>query len=107
MASALEAIREVYVLGGRLKLDGHHLIMEAPQPLPEAVRQAVREHKPAIMVALGAPMDVVVASIPEEIRPHLPQTLQVLSDDKLLSLVNWSIITAWQKAVGSLDAVAR
>ena len=97
---ALEVIREVYALGGRLRLEGGRLLMEAPQPLPEQIRKAVREHKPAIMVALGSPLDAAVASILEEIRPHLPSVLQGLPDGKLVVLMNWSIIAAWNRADG-------
>ena len=99
---ALEVIREVYALGGHLRLEGDRLLMEAPRPLPELVRKAVREHKPAIMVVLGAPLDAVVASILEEVRPHLPSVLQDLPDGKLLALVNWSIIAAWNRALTAL-----
>ena len=102
MASPLETMRQVYMLGGRLRLDGERLVMEAPEPLPASVRQAVREHKSAIMVALGAPFDVVLAGILAEIRPHLSPPLQGLSDEKLLVLVNWNILMAWEKARRSL-----
>jgi len=102
MPNALDTIREVYALGGNLRLEGDGLIMEAPRPLPEVVRKRVRQYKPAIMVAFGAPLDSVVAQVLEEIRPHLPRALQGLSDSKLLALVNWSIIVAWNKAMASL-----
>jgi hypothetical protein len=42
---------------------------------------ALKEHKPSIMVALGAPLDAVVPSILEEIRPQLPEALRRLSDE--------------------------
>jgi hypothetical protein len=99
---ALDVMRQVYALGGRLRLEEGNLFVEAPQPLPEAVRQAVREYKSAIMVALGAPLDAVAASVLEEIRPYLPESLRRLPDSGLLALVNWSIIAAWNVAVRRL-----
>ena len=104
MTNAIDVIRQVAMLGGQLSLkdDGVGLHVSVPAPLPEEVRQALREHKAAIMVALGAPLDTVVASVLEEIRPQLPPALQRLPDDKLLALVNWSIIVAWQRSMRSV-----
>ena len=101
--NALEIIRLVYAHGGKLTLDGETLRVSAPAPLPDSLRQALREHKPSIMVALGVPLDVVVCKVLAELRRHLPQSLQQLSDEKLLALVNWSIIVAWEKARQPLD----
>lgn len=97
--TALDVIRSVQLHGGELVLDGEKLRVRAPGPLPHDLMQQVREHKPAIMTALGAPMDAVIAGILAEIRPHLPTPLQPLPDDKLLALVNWSLIVAWEKAI--------
>jgi hypothetical protein len=55
------------------------------------------------MVALGAPLDVVVCRVLQELRQDLPQSLQQLPDEKLLTLVNWSIIAAWERAIQSLE----
>lgn len=101
--NALEVIRRVEALGGRLVLDDGKLKLQAPEPLPEELTAAVRQEKAAIMVALGAPLDTVVSEILEDIRPHLPESLRRLPDDGLLALVNWSIITAWGKSVCLLE----
>jgi hypothetical protein len=97
--SALDVIRRVERLGGRLELDGGNLRLRAPEQLPDDVVAAVSEEKAAIMVALGAHLDTVVSGILREMRPHLPSSLRRLPDDKLLVLINWSIITAWEKTV--------
>ena len=101
--SALDVIRRVEMLGGRLVLDGKSLRLQAEQELPDQVVADVSEEKAAIMVALGAPIDTAIGSVLEEIRPELPPSLRKLTDDKLLIMVNWSIIAAWQKAAARLD----
>ena len=97
--NAMDIIRAVYALDGKLTLEGDKLTVKAPAPLPDNLRQALREHKPSVMVALGAPLDVVAANILKEIRPNLSPVLRALSDDKLKVLVNWSIITTWERAI--------
>ena len=97
--SALEVIRRVELLGGRLMLEGDQLKLRAPEPLPEGVVADVSREKAAIMVALGAPLDTVVSMVLTEIRPNLPAALRQLPDDSLLALVNWSIIAAWETAI--------
>ena len=101
--SALDVIRRVEMLGGHLVLDGESLRLQADSVLPENVVAEVSENKPAIMVALGAPIDTVIGSVLEELRPELPPALRKLTDDKLLIMVNWSIIAAWQKAAGRMQ----
>jgi hypothetical protein len=97
----MDVIRRVEALGGQLVLADGSLRVRAPQPLPDDVMAALAEHKASVMVALGAPIDVIVASVLRELRPHLPRPLQVLPDDRLLVLVNWSIIAAFEKAIRS------
>ena len=105
--SALEVIRRVEVLGGRLVLDGESLRLQAEKALPSQVVAEVSEQKAAIMVALGAPIDTVVGSVLAEIRPELPPSLRKLPDDRLLVLVNLSILAAWQKAAAKFDQMHR
>jgi hypothetical protein len=97
--SALEVIRRVEALGGRLVLDAGKLKLRAPEPLPEELTAAVSDEKAAIMVALGAPLDTVISEVLKDIRPYLTKSLKRLPDDRLLVLVNWSIMAAWEKAV--------
>lgn len=97
--NALQIIRRVEANGGSLRIDGHELKVAAPVALPDELLAEVAEHKPAIMIALGAPMDAAVASILGAIRPYLAPALKKLPDDRLLALVNWNIITAWETAV--------
>jgi hypothetical protein len=101
--SALEVIRRVEAMGGRLVLDDGKLKLRAPAPLPEELTAVVSQEKAAIMIALGAPLDTVVSEILEDIRPQLPESLRRLRDDRLLALVNWSIITAWGRSVRALE----
>jgi hypothetical protein len=101
--NALEVIRRVEAMGGRLVLDKGKLKLRAAAPLPEELTAVVSQEKAAIMVALGAPLDIVVSHILEDIRPHLPKTLRRLPDDRLLALVNWSIITAWGRSLRVLE----
>jgi len=97
--NALDVIRQVQTHGGQLVLADGSLRVRAPEPLPGEVMAALAEHKASVMVALGAPLDAIVATLLLELRPHLPKPLQALSDDRLLVLVNWSIITAFEKAI--------
>ena len=105
--NALDVIRRVEVLGGSLVLDGHQLRLRASHALPDDVVTAVGEQKAAIMVALGAPIDTVVGAILHEMRPQLPEGLRKLPDDRLLVLVNWSIIAAWEKTVQKFGSGGR
>ncbi len=105
--TALDVIRRVEVLGGRLVPDGESLRLQAEKALPQQVLADVSEQKAAIMVALGAPIDTVVASVLAEIRPELPPSLRKLPDDRLLVLVNLSILAAWQKTAAKLDQMNR
>ena len=97
--NALDVIRQVQTHGGQLVLAKGSLRVRAPEPLPDEVMAALAEHKATVMVALGAPLDVVAASVLQELRPHLPKSLQAVPDDRLLVLVNWSIIAAFEKAI--------
>ena len=72
--SALDVIRRVEACGGRLTVENGELKLRAPAALPEDVMQAVSGEKPAIMITLGAPLDVTVANILDDIRPHLSPT---------------------------------
>ena len=47
----------------------------------------------AMLLTFG--LGTVVGAVLEEIRPELPPSLRKLPDDRLLVLVNWSIIAAW------------
>jgi len=85
----LEVVRQVYLYGGKLTVDGDTLRICGPEPLPDDLRRALRKHKPAIMVALGTPLDTAILAAVGDIRPYLPQALQRLSDDTLLILVKW------------------
>lgn len=98
--TALEILRRVHSYGGRVSLgEGGKLVLEAPAPLPDDLRMAIREHKPSIMVALGAPLDAVISEVLADIRPFLPEAMKQLSDEKILVLVNWGIIGAWEHVV--------
>jgi hypothetical protein len=97
--SALEVIRRVEVLGGHLVIEEGHLKVRASAPLPDEILAAVRNEKASIMVALGEPLDTVLSGVLDDIRPHLPETLRNLADDRLLVLVNWTILNALNASV--------
>jgi hypothetical protein len=102
-ASVIELIRKVESFGGQITRDGGDLHVTAPEPLPEDLLVALAKEKPAVMIALGAPFDVAISTILNEIRPNLPPALRTLSDTKLLALINWSVMEAWVKALRKLE----
>ena len=97
--SPLAVIREVYALGGRLLLEGDRLVMQAPEPLPESVRTLVRQHKPELMAALGAPVESVLRSMLCDLRTRLPPSLATLSDESLLRLLTMTLLYCWKDAI--------
>ena len=105
--NALEVLRQVEAHGGHVLLDGRELRVRAPRPLPDHVMDALSAKRESVMIALGAPLDTVVSGILDDIRPQLPPGLRLLPDDKLLALVNWSIIAAWEKTVQKLGSGGR
>jgi hypothetical protein len=103
--NALEIIEEIRKLDADVCLEDDKLVIRGSgNRLPDDLRDALREHKIEVMVALGAPMDRAIASVLAEIRPHLPLSLRNVPDSKLLILVNWSIINAWATAVRKLGS---
>ncbi len=101
-ASAYELLQRVRLLGGSITVRGSDIEIEAPAAIPDDLLSEIREQKPALMVALGAPFDDAVASILQELRPNLPPGLRNLPDSKLLVMVNWTIMAAWQKTIEKL-----
>jgi len=98
--NAIEIIDAVRRHGGSFVVNDGKLLLRGNGPrLPEELLQAIREHTPSIMIALGVPMDRVVASTLRELRPNLPAALRALPDEKLHALVDWSIIAAWERTV--------
>ncbi len=66
--SAVEVIRRVEILGGRLFVDEDgKLRVQAQEPLPQQLVDDIAADKPAIMVALGTPMNTVIHSVLGEI----------------------------------------
>jgi hypothetical protein len=100
-SSAFQLLQRVKALGGSVSFSGDDLQVEAPSPLPPDLMDQLRQEKPAILVALGAPFDTAIASILKELRPNLPVSLRDLSDTKLLVMVNWSIMEAWGRQSGA------
>jgi hypothetical protein len=98
--NAIEIVEQVRSHRADLALvDDRLVVCGAADPLPDELRQALSDHKAELMIALGSPIDRTAASIIADIRPHLPKALRQLPDDRLLVLVNWSIIAAFEKAV--------
>jgi hypothetical protein len=75
------------------------LVQGAVDRLPDDLRLELREHKAELMLALGVPLNITIATILAEIRPHLPPALRKLPDDRLLTLVNWTLISAFETAI--------
>ena len=98
--NAIDIIEQVRAHNAELVVSDDRLLVRGRSaPLPEDLEQALREHKAELLVALGVPIDRTVSSILRELRPHLPAPLRRLPDDRLLVLVNWSIIAAFDAAV--------
>lgn len=99
LMNALEVIRRVEALGGRVILETEGLRLQADGPLPEDLVSAVAREKIAIMLALGAPLSTAITSVLTELRPHLSPALRRLPDEKLIILINWSIMAAYEQAI--------
>ena len=98
--NAVEIIEKVREHDAELVVEKDRLLVRGrASPLPDDLRQALQEHKAELMVALGVPLDRTVAFVLAELRPHLPKALRGLPDDRLLVLVNWSIMAAFDKAI--------
>ena len=100
--NALSIAQAVQELSATLLVAHGQVVVRSRGPLPEELQQEVRAHKAELLIALGMSMDQTVASILGDLRPYLPQPLQRLSDDRLLALVNWSIMAAWGRALNEV-----
>ncbi len=100
MTTALSVIEEVRRHNLELVLQDSKLIVRGRgERLPDELRASLREHRAAIMIALGAPIEKAVATILAELRPNLPPSLRRLPDGDLLALINWTIIACWEKTI--------
>jgi len=96
----MEIIEKVREHDAELVVENDRLLLRGRSgPLPEDLQQAPRQHKAELLIALGVPLDRTVAFVLAEPRPHLPKPLRGLPDDRLLVLVNWSIMAAFEAAV--------
>ena len=87
---------EVYVEDSKLRVRG------AGEPLPDFLRDELREHKVEGMVALGEPADVALDTILTDLKPYLPAALRRLPNAKLVVLINFSVMHSLNKAVREL-----
>ena len=102
--NAIEIIERVRAHDADLVVDEDRLLVRGRSgPLPEDLQKALREHRAELLVALGVPIDRTVSSILRALRQHLPAAHRRLSDDRLLVLVNWSIISAFEAAVREMS----
>ena len=98
--NAIELIEEVRRHDADLVVEGQRLVVRgAADQLPEDLRRELSSHKAELLVALGSSMNLTVASVLADIRPNLPPALRRLPDDRLLTMVNWSIMAAFESAV--------
>jgi hypothetical protein len=74
-------------------------MLRSEHPLPQELLSAVRDEKLEIMIALATPIDASIRATLGDLRPALPVALRNLPDDRLMCLVNWSILRAWEEAV--------
>lgn len=101
--NAVEIIQRVQSLGAQLYVDDARLMVSGSgEPLPEELRLALKDSKVELLVALGMPLDRIVGVVLADVRPYLDKNLQQLPDSKLLVLVNWSIMHAWNRAARRL-----
>ncbi len=106
--NAIDLIEQVRAHKADLVVENDRLIVRGRgEPLPDDLQAALSEHKAELMIALGTPFDPTVAAVLADVRPHLPASLRRLPDGKLLVLVNWSIINAWNAAARKLEFNAR
>jgi hypothetical protein len=98
--NALQIIEEVRRHDADLVVREQKLVVQgAADRLPEILREELRAHKAEVMLALGTPMHITIAEVLKELRPYLSPALRRLPDDRLLTLVNWSLIAAFESAV--------
>jgi hypothetical protein len=97
--NAVEIIERVREHDADLVIRDHRLIVRGVDGLPDDLRRQVAEHKAELLVALGVPLEPTITSVLADLRPHLPPALRKLTDDRLLVLVNWSVIAAFEAAV--------
>ena len=67
---AIALIQAVHAAGGTITLDGSHLQLEAPAPLPEPLRASLRQHKPALVAFLAE--QAANANVPAAPLPDVP-----------------------------------
>ena len=98
--NALQIIEAVRAHGGEVAAQDGQLVLRVKrgESFPDSLRSELHAHKAELLVALGTPLERTVAAVLADLRPHLSPSLQQLPDDRLLALVNWHIIAAWQKA---------
>lgn len=105
--NALELVQQVRDQGADVLVRGGQLVVRGTgAPLPDDLIEGIREHRAELLVALGVPIDVTVGEVLADLRPHLNPALQALPDDRLLALVNWNIIAAWESAVRGVSVRA-
>ena len=98
--NALEIIERVRAHSADIVVENDRLIVRGTSaPLPDDLQRELSEHKAELLVALGVPMNRTVASVLADIRPHLPPALRKLPNDRLLALIDWSIIAAFEAAI--------
>jgi hypothetical protein len=53
--TAAALIREVFAAGGQIAADGPDLVLTAPRPLPPALLDQIKAHKPEVLSVLARP----------------------------------------------------
>lgn len=98
--NALQIIADVRAHDAQLVIENDRLFVRGRgEPLPEELQRALHDHKAELLIALGHPIDRTVSAVLNEIRPYLPSSLRRLPDGRLLTLVNWALIAAFEAAI--------
>ncbi len=99
MMLAADLIRAVEQAGGHLEPDGDGLVVEAPEPLPEAIMTELRAHKAEVLIALAG-QSARASSGDDDLlhRAHLA-VVPDLSDPEDIRV--WLIERAAMREVGS------
>ena len=96
--NALEIIEEVRAHEAELVPVGRRLFVRGRgERLPGHLHAELCAHRTEVIVAMGGAMGA--SEILADLRPNLPPNLRALADERLLILVNWSIMAAWEKTI--------
>jgi TubC N-terminal docking domain len=104
---AAELLIKLRRLGLAVSLEDADKVAIAPKTLLTSdLRQEIVEHKSEVLTLLHREEEVkrILSETLESLRPYLSPSLAALEDEKLLALVNWSIMVALRRLVDKLES---